>query len=60
MLEYIEDIDDKIFKKYGHGKDFNSSINELDHATNKEDKEKIVKEINDIAHHYAEMEDDSN
>ena len=61
MLEYIEYIDDKIFKKYRHGKDFNSSINELDHATNKEDKEKIVKElkeINSLVNHYAQWEDD--
>ena len=61
LLEYIEDVDDKLFKKYSQGKDFNSFINEFDHATNKEDKEKIVKElkeIDDIVHHYAEMEDD--
>ena len=61
LLEYIENVDDKLFKKYSQGKDFNSFINEFDHATNKEDKEKIVKElkeIDDIVHHYAEMEDD--
>ena len=61
LLKYIEDVDDKLFKKYSQGKDFNSFINEFDHATNKEDKEKIVKElkeIDDIVHHYAEMEDD--
>ena len=48
---------------YSHGKDFNSFINEFDHAANKEDKEKIVKElkeIGDIVYHYAEMEDNSN
>ena len=45
LLEYIEDVDDKLFKKYSQGKDFNSFINEFDHAANKEDKEKIVKEI---------------
>ena len=63
FLEYMKDVDDKLFTKYSHSKNFNSFINEFDHATNKEDKEKIVKElkeINDIAHHYAEMEDDSN
>ena len=43
LLEYIKDIDDKLFKKYSHGKDFKSFINEFDHATNKEDKEKIAK-----------------
>ena len=63
LLEYIKDVDDKLFKRYSHGKDFNSFINEFDHATNKEDKEKIVKklkEIDDIVHHYAEMENNSN
>ena len=45
LLEHIEDVDDKLFKKYSQGKDFNSFINEFDHAANKEDKEKIVKEI---------------
>ena len=44
LLEYIEDVDDKLFKKYSQGKDFNSFINEFDHAINKEDKEKKVKE----------------
>ena len=61
LLEYMEDVDDKLFKQYSHSKNFNSFINEFDHATNKEDKEKIVKElkeIDDIVHHYAEMEDD--
>ena len=61
MLEYIEDVDDKLFKKYSHGKDFNSFTNEFHSASNKEDKEKIVeelKEIDDILHHYAEIEDD--
>ena len=38
LLEYIENVDDKLFKKYSQGKDFNSFINEFDHATNKEDK----------------------
>ena len=63
LLEYREDIDDKLSKKYSHRKEFNSFINEFDLATNKEDKEKIVKElkeIDDIVGHYAEMEDDSN
>ena len=26
LLEYIEDVDDKLFKKYCHGNDFNSFI----------------------------------
>ena len=43
LLEYIKDVDDKLFQKYSQGKDFNSFINEFDHATNKEDKEKIAK-----------------
>ena len=61
LLEYIEDVDDKLFKKYSQGKDFNSFINKFDHATNKEHKEKIVKELKevvDIVHHYANMKDD--
>ena len=61
LLEYIEDIDDKVFKEYSNGKNFNSFINEFHSATNKEGKEKIVKElkeIDDVVHHYAEMEDD--
>ena len=60
LLEHIEDIDDKVFKKYSHGKDFDSFINEFHSATNK-DKEKIVKELKeivDIVHHHANMEDD--
>ena len=61
LIEYIEDVDDKLFKKYSQGKDFNSFISEFDHATNKEHKEKTVKELKeivDIVHHYANMEDD--
>ena len=48
LLEYMEDVDDKLFKKYSNGKNFNSFINEFDHATNEEDKEKVVKELKDI------------
>ena len=61
LLEYIEDVDIKLFKKYSHGKDFNSFINEFHSATNKEDKEKIVKELKeivDVVHHHAQWEDD--
>ena len=35
LLEYIEDVDDKLFKKYSNSKDFNSLINEFNRATNK-------------------------
>ena len=42
MLEYIGDIDDKLFKEYSDGKDFNSFINEFDRATNEGNKEKVV------------------
>ena len=62
LLEYMEDVDDKLFKQYSHSKNFNSFINEFDHATNKEDKEKIVKElkeINSLINHYAQWEDDA-
>ena len=48
LLEYMEDVDDKLFKKYSNGKNFNSFINEFDRATNEEDKEKVVKELKDI------------
>ena len=60
LLEYMENVDDKLFKEYSKGKNFNSFINEFD-QTNKEDKEKIVKElkdINNLVKHYAEMEVD--
>ena len=56
----MKDVDDKLFKEYSKGKNFNSFINEFD-QTNKEDKEKIVKELKDINNfvkHYAEMEGD--
>ena len=43
LLEYIEDADDKLFKKYSDGKDFNSFIYKFDNATNEKDKEKVVK-----------------
>ena len=61
LLEYMEDVDDKLFKEYSNGKNFNSFINEFDRATNEEDKEKVVKELKDInslVNHYAQMEDD--
>ena len=48
-------------KKYSKGKNFNSFINEFDHATNEEDKAKVIKElkkINSLVNHYAQMEDD--
>ena len=60
LLEYIEDVDDKLFKKYSHRKNFNSFINEFDCATNKEDKEKIgkkLKEINSLVNHYTQWEE---
>ena len=57
LLEYIEDVDDKLFKDYSNGKNFNSFINEFHSATNEEDKEKVVKELKDtdnIVYHYIE------
>ena len=45
LLEYMENIDDKLFKEYGKGKNFGSFMNEFDRATNEEDKEKVVKEF---------------
>ena len=61
LLGYMEDVDDKLFKKCSDGKDFDSFINEFDSATNEENKEKVVKElkeINSFVNHYAQMEDD--
>ena len=40
LLEYMGDVDDKLFKEYCDGKNFNSFLNEFDCATNEEDKEK--------------------
>ena len=48
LLEYMGDVDDKLFEKFSDGKNFNSFINEFDHATNEEDKENIVKKLKDI------------
>ena len=61
MLEYIGYIDDKLFKKYSNGKNFNSYINEFDRATNEGDKEKVVKELEKIHNrvdHDIEMDED--
>ena len=58
LLKYMEDVDDKLFKEYSNGKTF---INKFDHATNEEDKEKVVKKLkgmNSLVNHYAQMEDD--
>ena len=57
----MADVDDKLFKEYSNGKNFNSFINEFDRATNEEDEEKVVKELKEIncsVNHYAQMEDD--
>ena len=61
MLEYIGYIDNKLFKKYSNGKNFNSYINEFDRATNEGDKEKVVKELEEIHNrvdHDIEMDED--
>ena len=62
MLKYIEDVDDKLFKEYSNGKSFNIFINEFHSATNKKDKEKVVKELQDIdniVYYYIEMNENS-
>ena len=62
LLKYMGDVDDKLFKEYSNGKNFNSFINEFDCATNKEDKEKVVKElknINNLVKHYIGMDENS-
>ena len=48
LLEYMGDVNDKLFKEYSDGKDFNSFINEFDRATNEEDKENIVKKLKEM------------
>ena len=61
LLEYMGDVDDKLFKEYSNDKDFNSFIDKFDHAANNEDKKTVVqklKDINNIVNHYAQMEDD--
>ena len=42
LLEYMEEVDDKLFKIYSNGKNFSSFINKFDCATNEEDKEKVI------------------
>ena len=37
-LEYMGNVDNKLFKTYSNGKNFNSFINAFDRATNEEDK----------------------
>ena len=62
LLQYMEGIDDKLFKEYSNGKNVNSFINEFDRTTNEEDKEKVVKELKDIyifVKHYIEMGENS-
>ena len=62
LLKYVGDIDDKLFKEYSNSKNLNSFINEFDHPTNKEDKEKVVKKLKDIknlVNHYIEMDENS-
>ena len=62
LLEYMGDADDKLFKKYSNGKNFNSFINKFDRATNEEDKEKVnkeLKDINNLVKHYIEMDENS-
>ena len=62
LLEYMGDVDDKLFREYSNGKNFNSFINEFDPATHEEDKEKVVKElkdVNNIVNLYIEMDENS-
>ena len=62
LLEYMEDFDDKLFKEYSNGKNFNSFKNEFHSTTNKEDKEKVAKELKDIdniVYHYIEIDENS-
>ena len=47
LLEYMENVDDKVFKEYSNSKNFNSFMKEFDLAINEEDKEKVVKGLKD-------------
>ena len=61
LLEYMGEIDDKLFRKYSNGKNFSSFINDFDRATNEEDKEKVVKELKEIPNHVDhDIETDEN
>ena len=48
LLKHMENINDKLFKKYSDGKIATSYAENFIHITDKKDKENIVKEINDI------------
>lgn len=48
LLKHIENIDDKLFKKYSDGKIAISYVENFIQITDKKDKENIVKEINDM------------
>ena len=61
LLEYMEEIDDKPFRKYSNGKSVSSFINDFDRATNEEDKEKVVKELKKNLNHVDhDIETDEN
>ena len=61
LVEYMGEIDDKLFRKYSKGKNFSSFINDFDRATNKEDKEKLIKELKKIQKHVdSNIETDEN
>ena len=47
LLEYMKNVDDKVFKEYSNSKNFNSFMKEFDLAINEEDKEKVVKRLKD-------------
>ena len=45
LLEYMGEIDDKLFRKYSNGKNFSSFSNDFDRATSEKHKEIVVKEF---------------
>ena len=62
LIGYMDNIDDKLFKKYSNVKNFGSFINKFDRTTNEEDKKKLVKEVKDInnlVEHDIEMDENS-
>ena len=60
LLDYMEDVDDELFKEYRNSKNFNSFINNFDRAANEKNKEKVVnklRNINYFANHDIERDE---
>ena len=42
LLEYMKNVDDKVFKEYSNSKNFNSFVNEFDLAINEENTQIVL------------------